>query len=108
MVDYHGQGREPCGLVQCPAPPADDFHLIDGFNNTYTCVRTLSKDGAGPNSLYCEFADDENFVEYYEHASDPWQLKNLAKAAQPLPALKPLAARLAQLRSCKGKECRPL
>ena len=27
MVDYHGQGREPCGLVSCPAPPANNFHL---------------------------------------------------------------------------------
>ena len=57
MVDYHGQGRQPCGLVQCPAPPADNFHLIDGYNNTYTCVRTLHVDGKGVDSMYCEFVD---------------------------------------------------
>jgi N-acetylglucosamine-6-sulfatase len=57
MVDYHGQGRQPCGLVQCPAPPADNFHLIDGYNNTYTCVRTLHVDGKGADSMYCEFVD---------------------------------------------------
>lgn len=39
MVDYHGQGHEPCGMVKCPAPPANNWHLIDGFNNTYTVRR---------------------------------------------------------------------
>lgn len=106
MVDYHGQGRKPCGLQLCPAPPADDFHVIDGFNNTYTCVRTLHVDGVGADSLYCEFVDNEHFVEFYDHKADPWQLKNLAQGEPP--AIKPLAARLEQLRKCKGKECRPL
>ena len=107
-------------MVQCPAPPADHWHLIDGYNNTYTCVRTLAKasrpDGNGgdegsagsPNSLYCEFADDEHFIEYYDHTADPWQLKNLARATPPPAALKPLKKRLQELRTCKGKACRPL
>ena len=106
MVDYHGQGREPCGLVKCPAPAADNWHIIDGFNNTYTCVRTLHVDGKGPDSLYCEFVDSEHFVEFYDHGTDPWQLKNLA-LSEPA-AMKPLKERLAKLRNCKGKECRPL
>ena len=111
MVDYHGQGHEPCGLVKCPAPAADDWHLIDGYNNTYTCVRTLRVvDGEGAaDSMYCEFADSEHFVEYYEHGSDPWQLRNLALSEpEPAAAMKTLKQRLAKLRSCKGKECRPL
>lgn len=105
MVDYHGQGRQPCGLVQCPAPPADDWHLIDGYNNTFTCVRTLGDGHA--DTMYCEFADDVNFVEFYDHDVDPWQLRNRATTA-PSTTLEPLKKRLQALRTCKGKECRPL
>lgn len=36
MVQYKGQYREPCLLQQCPPPPKDNFHIIDGINNT--CV----------------------------------------------------------------------
>ena len=55
-----------CGLVQCPAPPANNFHLIDSYNNTFKCVRTLS---AEEDSQYCEFDDDEHFVCVKHHAS---------------------------------------
>ncbi len=33
------------------------------------------------NSMYCEFNDDENFVEYYDLNADPFQLINGAKTA---------------------------
>ena len=60
MVDYHGQGKPACGLQTCPPPPADNFHVNDAYNNTYTCVRAF---GAGPqNAMYCEFLDDERFI----------------------------------------------
>ena len=57
----------------------------DAANNTYVCVRTLSPAPAtaavtaglklsekiataagGENSLYCHFADQENFIEFYD------------------------------------------
>lgn len=104
MVDYHGEYKEPCELVKCPPPPKNAWHLIDGKNNTYQCVRTLTDTA---NSIYCEFDDAENFVEYYDMLSDPWQLQNKAKTMAP--ALKAqLRARLEALRECKGKACRAL
>ena len=30
------------------------------------------------DSIYCEFNDDEHFVEYYDLTKDPWQLNNAA------------------------------
>ena len=51
------------------------LYYVDGRNNTFDCVRTL--DGVA-DDLYCEFDDDERFVEFYDHRADPWQLRNLA------------------------------
>ena len=78
---------------------------IDGFNNTFKCVRTLTE---GEDSQYCEFEDNEHFVEYYDHATDPWQLTNLAGKVPQKPAPPALKARLQAFRTCKGKQCRPL
>ena len=51
------------------------LYYVDSANNTFDCVRTLDR---GADDLYCEFDDDERFVEYYDHRVDPWQLHNLA------------------------------
>lgn len=108
MVDYHGQGKEPCGLVHCPAPPPDKFHLNDSYNNTYACVRTLDVGGnITTNSMYCEFEDAENFIEYYDHNSDPWQMINAWKTTPP-ETLDRLKKILEEFRKCKGKGCRSL
>eukprot|EP00117_Sycon_ciliatum_P043667 scpid62763/ scgid31589/ N-acetylglucosamine-6-sulfatase; Glucosamine-6-sulfatase len=100
LIDYHGEGRPPCWLVQCPAPAADRFHSIDSFNNTYTCLRTLS---SAENSLYCEFTMT-GFAEYFDLTADPWQLTNTAKTVSPA-LLKQRQARLAYLRKCSGAQC---
>jgi N-acetylglucosamine-6-sulfatase len=80
LVSYHGEGAPPCGwyseadsgwYFQCPRP--DIVHGGDSWNNTYHCVRTLSSE---ENSIYCEFLDDENFVEFYDMNDDQWQLTN--------------------------------
>ena len=52
------------------------LYYVDGRNNTFDCVRTL--DGDVADDLYCEFDDEERFVEFYDHRADPWQLHNLA------------------------------
>ena len=59
-------------------------------------------------SSYCEFEDNEHFVEYYGHATDPWQLTNLAGKVPQKPAPPAVKARLQAFRTCKGKQCRPL
>jgi N-acetylglucosamine-6-sulfatase len=110
MVDYHGQGGK-CGVQQCPAPKHPNFHVIDSKNNTYACVRTLvlgsSASSSMDDSMYCEFADDEHFIEYYEHDTDPWQLTNKAKTASS-DVMAKLKTRLAAFRTCKGLGCRSL
>lgn len=101
LIDYHGEGRKPCGLSSCPPPPPETFHPTDASNNTYTCVRTLSSE---ENSIYCEFTMI-GFAEYYDMATDPWQLHNTVHAVSAA-ALDRLKARLNQLRECSGPSCR--
>jgi len=105
MVSYFGQGREPCGLQVCPPPKPDRFHVNDAYNNTYSCVRS-GFDGSASDTMYCEFDDDENFIEYYEHDTDPWQLHNLYPAQEG--KFGPLKAKLELFRKCKGVACRAL
>ena len=59
----------------------------DAANNTFVCLRTLSAPHAtsmneaeeeGEDSLYCQFYDDEHFVEFYDLRLDPYQMKNRA------------------------------
>ena len=51
--------------------------------------------------MYCEFDDDEHFLEFYEHGSDPWQLDNCAAKVPPA-KLAGYHARLSKLRACAG------
>lgn len=114
MVDYHGGFRRPCMLQSCPAPKPGNFHEIDCANNTYACVRTLvhanttvGDTAVVDSNIYCEFADNENFIEYYELIADPYQLVNARHTASPV-VLSTLKQRLQALRLCKGIECRSL
>eukprot|EP00041_Stephanoeca_diplocostata_P013346 m.233803 g.233803 ORF g.233803 m.233803 type:complete len:132 (+) comp19303_c0_seq2:270-665(+) len=79
-----------------------DVSPCDGKNNSYACVRTL---GPTENWIYCEFTDAENFVEYYNLAADPYNLKNLASTASP-DQLKTMSQQLKTLRACSGTNCR--
>jgi arylsulfatase A-like enzyme len=130
LVSYYGEGETSCGLKmkekQCPGDPSN-FRAVDSRNNTYHCVRslTVSKDyelgtkkwcndgvcgGATPgmtDSIYCRFEDNENFVEYYDHLKDKWQLTNRADELSG-EERNWFEARLAQLRSCQGASCRSL
>jgi hypothetical protein len=59
-------------------------NMPDSFNNTYDCIRTLVHNTTSPgdvdnvvmNTIYCRFADDDHFVEFYDLVSDPYQLNN--------------------------------
>ncbi|XP_060765464.1 glucosamine (N-acetyl)-6-sulfatase (Sanfilippo disease IIID), b [Neoarius graeffei] len=106
LVEYTGEGnlsKDPkCpqlgpGVAQC----FPDCVCEDAFNNTYACVR-MFKD----NDLqYCEFADDEAFVEVYNITADPHQLENIVKKVDPA-LLQIMNQRLIKLQSCKGDSCR--
>jgi len=113
LISYHGEGSEACGMTTCPARPPDQYHGGDTFNNTYHCVRGMSTqsdvadDGVASSSdyIYCRFEDDEEFREYYDLTTDPWQLRNAIGDLTPLDIVT-LERRLAALRNCQGATCR--
>lgn len=78
-----------------------DTSPCDIVNNTYACVRTMQD---SVNSLYCQFDDDDNFVEYYDLALDPWSVTNLASSTSAA-ELKRLSAMLDSYRRCEGEGC---
>ncbi|KAF7242214.1 N-acetylglucosamine-6-sulfatase [Varanus komodoensis] len=105
LVEYTGEGctgKDPqCptlgpGVSQC----FPDCVCEDAFNNTYACVRTLR-----PHDFqYCEFADTQNFVEFYNLTSDPHQLLNVAKSVDPS-LLEQMNQRLIKFQACAGVSC---
>ncbi|XP_041066346.1 glucosamine (N-acetyl)-6-sulfatase (Sanfilippo disease IIID), b isoform X2 [Carcharodon carcharias] len=108
LVEYTGEGADKTdpacpnvgpGVAEC----FPDCVCEDAFNNTYACVRTLSK----TNLQYCEFADSESFVEVYNLTSDPHQLINIAKIVDPSLLVK-MNQRLIKLESCSGNDCRTI
>ena len=51
-----------------------DCKCQDVSNNTYYCIRTIDD---SENSIFCQFDDDEGFIEAYDLDEDPYQLKNV-------------------------------
>eukprot|EP00797_Seminavis_robusta_P027296 Sro50_g029170.2 (167) ;mRNA; r:95909-96409 len=115
LVSYHGRGYAQCdNFWGCPAPKQGDpdYHMGDWSNNTYHCVRTIAASGSSQahlqeeeNSIYCRFLDDENFVEYYDLMTDPWELNNAASSLTVEQKIR-YERRLEELRICRGKTCR--
>uniref|UniRef100_A0A7N6AZI6 N-acetylglucosamine-6-sulfatase n=1 Tax=Anabas testudineus TaxID=64144 RepID=A0A7N6AZI6_ANATE len=107
LVEYEGEGRN----VSDPACPLlgpgvaecfPDCVCEDSYNNTYACVRTISPSA---NLQYCEFDDNEVFVEVYNVTADPYQLTNIAKTIDQ-EVLEKMNHRLMILQSCSGQSCR--
>lgn len=111
------------GAWRVGQPEVHDTSPCDSANNSYACVRTLDvgkanhrRGSANPitqsdvggnysaNWIYCEFSDSENFKEYYDLNSDPYNLHNLYYKldASHQGQLREL---LALHRACKGAEC---
>jgi hypothetical protein len=59
------EGGEPCGMIDCPL----SLHTINSFNNTYNCVRSLEV--GVEDSMYCQFEEEKEFVEYYDSTKNP-------------------------------------
>ncbi|XP_063073693.1 N-acetylglucosamine-6-sulfatase [Engraulis encrasicolus] len=107
LVEYEGEGSN----VSDPACPLlgpgvtecfPDCVCEDSFNNTYACVRTVSPTA---NLQYCEFDDNEVFVEVYNLTADPFQLSNIAKSIEQ-EVLEKMNHRLMMLQSCSAQSCR--
>uniref|UniRef100_A0A8D0D140 N-acetylglucosamine-6-sulfatase n=1 Tax=Sander lucioperca TaxID=283035 RepID=A0A8D0D140_SANLU len=107
LVEYEGEGSN----VTDPACPLlgpgvsecfPDCVCEDSYNNTYACVRTVAPSA---NLQYCEFDDNEVFVEVYNVTADPYQLTNIAKTIDQ-EVLEKMNHRLMMLQSCSGQSCR--
>uniref|UniRef100_A0A8C2GMX1 N-acetylglucosamine-6-sulfatase n=1 Tax=Cyprinus carpio TaxID=7962 RepID=A0A8C2GMX1_CYPCA len=107
LVEYEGEGSN----ISDPACPLlgpgvsecfPDCVCEDSYNNTYACVRTVSQ---AANLQYCEFDDNEVFVEVYNLTADPFQLSNIAKSIDQ-EVLEKMNHRLMMLQSCSGRSCR--
>ncbi|KAK3728850.1 hypothetical protein QZH41_020225 [Actinostola sp. cb2023] len=106
LVQHVGEGHEKvdgCPKLtpgfECCKP---NCVCEDSWNNTYSCVRTLS---SSQDLMFCEFQDKESFIEFYNLKNDPHQLSNIAKKVD----RRVLAAqrkRLEELVVCSGDSCR--
>ncbi|CAL8318327.1 unnamed protein product [Lota lota] len=105
LVEHTGEGF-PVSDPACPklGPGVSQCFpncvCEDSYNNTYACVRTL----VGNNLQYCEFADNESFVEVYNLTSDSSQLENIVKKVDP-ELLQAMNQQLIKLQSCAGSSC---
>lgn len=107
LVEYEGEGSN----VTDPACPLlgpgvsecfPDCVCEDSYNNTYACVRTIAQ---ATDLQYCEFDDNEVFVEVYNMTADPFQLTNVARSIEQ-EVLEKMNRRLMILQSCSGQSCR--
>lgn len=107
LVEYEGEGSN----ISDPACPLlgpgvsecfPDCVCEDSYNNTYACVRTVAPSA---NLQYCEFDDNEVFVEVYNVTADPFQLSNIARSIDQ-EVLEKMNHRLMMLQSCSGLSCR--
>lgn len=108
LIEYSGEEKQ--SINGCPqwegqrlfnCNPLAHCVCEDANNNTWACVRSTT---ASHIYKYCEFQDDAHFVELYEINSDPWELNNLAKTADPL-LVRSLQSILHELQTCKGNRC---
>ncbi|KAI8125419.1 hypothetical protein FF38_06472 [Lucilia cuprina] len=107
LVQHFGEGNLNTYKPECPWSRTDLLaectveaacHCQDSWNNTYSCIRHF---GYQTNRLYCEFQDNEGFVEAYEIDQDPYQMHNMVKDMLPIErALYSLA--LVNLTKCIG------
>jgi arylsulfatase A-like enzyme len=81
---------------------------ISGRGNTptYSAVRTSSRDTATPNQLYVKYSTGAQ--EFYDLATDPYQLQSLHNQPGRQQQIQTLQKRLANLKVCKGQSCRIL
>ncbi|XP_075983801.1 N-acetylglucosamine-6-sulfatase-like [Anticarsia gemmatalis] len=83
LVEYNGMGSTRTVDNTCPwkfdgddldeCYPAYGCKCQDSRNNTFACVQHFAP---RIHRKYCEFADQEKFVEFYDLISDPYELIN--------------------------------
>ncbi|XP_030827906.1 N-acetylglucosamine-6-sulfatase isoform X4 [Strongylocentrotus purpuratus] len=110
LIEHRGEGnttnnpgcKDTVNLCSCfPSCVCEDAR-----NNTYECIRTLSATSR-VNHIYCNFADGENFQEFYNVTADPHQLTNTIHKLDPK-FITSQNEKLIVLSMCKGPSCRQL
>jgi N-acetylglucosamine-6-sulfatase len=87
LIEHHGPDLAPMG------PDDPDSEAVVGQNpNSYEAIRLR-------NALYVEYQDGER--EYYDLATDPWQMTNTAATLPPARARR-LHRALTAARQCRG------
>lgn len=111
LIEYSGEEKET--IPGCPQWQGQRLfncnplvHCVceDAHNNTWACVRSTIENHI---YKYCQFQDNENFVELYDIVSDPWELNNLAQSAD-RQIISTLQNLLQGLVGCQGNRCRTL
>uniref|UniRef100_A0A2M4DKP3 Putative n-acetylglucosamine-6-sulfatase n=1 Tax=Anopheles darlingi TaxID=43151 RepID=A0A2M4DKP3_ANODA len=110
LIEYWGEGTTETYNDECPWQASDRLqlctigeacHCQDAWNNTYNCLRHIAHD---INFVYCEFKDNEHFVEAYNLSSDLYQMQNIGYDMLPSMIAKYSLA-LVNLTACTGTTC---
>ncbi|KAG5684857.1 hypothetical protein PVAND_014067 [Polypedilum vanderplanki] len=111
LIEHWGEGNVETFNPECPWKKSQrlsecqieaECKCQDSWNNTYVCVRHLSKD---INFLYCTFHDREHFNEAYDLGEDEFQLNNVAYDI--LPSIQARYQIIVEnLRNCLGEDCK--
>ncbi|XP_052861776.1 N-acetylglucosamine-6-sulfatase-like [Anopheles cruzii] len=110
LIEYWGEGNTETYNDECPWQAADRLqlcsidaacHCQDAWNNTYNCVRHVAID---LNFIYCEFKDNEHFVEAYDLSKDLYQMENVGYNTLPSVKAKYSLA-ITNLSACIGPTC---
>lgn len=111
LIEHWGEFDRKQVDAACKVPQRDKVefctvdaacHCQDSWNNTYACLRHLSRDD---DILYCEFRDSQSFREIYDLSEDPYEMKNLIFDMLPSQQAD-YAIKLGNLANCLGVQCR--
>merc|ERR1712180_385306 len=112
LVEYTGEGIEKSNSPECSddlnGDPGSfstcrievDCKCQDTRNNTYQCVRTIGQE----ETIFCQFQDDDGFLELYSLTDDEFQLNNLAGEVED-ETLEQYQSTLRTLAKCSGQQC---
>ncbi|XP_014228915.1 N-acetylglucosamine-6-sulfatase-like [Trichogramma pretiosum] len=110
LVEYKGEKSESKQSTGCPSD--NDINLShcskdysckcqDVANNTYSCVRRVTKD---EDNVFCVFKDNEDFVEFYDMLKDEFQMNNM-RVSMGSRKRHRFRNRLKKMDTCHGRTC---
>ncbi|KAF2885334.1 hypothetical protein ILUMI_20803 [Ignelater luminosus] len=110
LIEYFGEGNQNTVDKDCPwfydenlseCAKENWCKCQDARNNTYTCIRRLSET---VNFKFCEFRDDENFIEVYDLNNDPYELSNIYQSISSK-EIENYKEVVNKLKKCSGESC---